>query len=382
MVALARLPQLTNWDYESAANNKKLLKKLRHDKSLVQGQLNALVDPVARLPLEISSEIFLQSATPPWSTLCPYAELLLDICNAWTVIALSTPTLWSSIQIVSPCAKGLTQILPIWFRRAHNRPLSISLSGDLTKFTDLFSTVLWRHAGQRLKYLEIADVDFDYEISFRDNIDLFDPDETTGPLPLLETLKIRVLTERGFSASQILRLLSQAPNTVECVFEQMGDVRSPFGMPEQLVLPTLRRLVFGESAPDIDSGSTYPLILSFLTLPALEYLSVPIRDSFFPHSLALFFEQSSPPLQELLLDVNRRNYMNFVQLRACLDLIPTLVRFEIWGADEQLEADLFTALGNSRALSLLPNLRHFTILPSRHISDSSWPLLLRAALAR
>jgi hypothetical protein len=39
---------------------KKLLKQLEHDKSLLQGQLNTVVDPSERLPLEISSEIFLQ----------------------------------------------------------------------------------------------------------------------------------------------------------------------------------------------------------------------------------------------------------------------------------------------------------------------------------
>jgi hypothetical protein len=36
-----------------------MLKKLEHDKSLVQRQLNTVRDPVACLPFEISSEIFL-----------------------------------------------------------------------------------------------------------------------------------------------------------------------------------------------------------------------------------------------------------------------------------------------------------------------------------
>ncbi|KAF8200030.1 hypothetical protein K438DRAFT_1823086 [Mycena galopus ATCC 62051] len=312
--------------------------------------------------------------------------VLLNICNAWTAIALSTPALWSSIQIVFPCAKGLTQILPIWFRRAHNRPLSIFLSGDLINFSHLFSTVMWQHAGQHLKHLEITDVldDFDYyEDNFRDDIDLFDPDKTTGPLPLLETLKIRVLTERGFSAPQVLRLLSQAPNIVECVFEQMDNVRSSFRMLEDLVLPNLCRVVFGKTTPEIDSNRTDPLILKSLTLPALESLTVPFRgNSFNLDDLVRFFTRSSPPLQELLLNVESRSSMNFVQLHECLDLISSLVRFEIWSPDEQLEADLFTALGNSRPSSLLPNLRSLTILPFGLISNSSWPLLLRAASAR
>ncbi|KAJ7825546.1 hypothetical protein B0H14DRAFT_3468439 [Mycena olivaceomarginata] len=43
---------------------KELMTKLEKDKSLVQHRLNAVVDPVARLPLEISSQIFLHILDP------------------------------------------------------------------------------------------------------------------------------------------------------------------------------------------------------------------------------------------------------------------------------------------------------------------------------
>ncbi|KAJ7328966.1 hypothetical protein DFH08DRAFT_967349 [Mycena albidolilacea] len=43
---------------------RELLKKRGRDKSLTQHQLNAILDPVACLPLEISSEIFLRSLDP------------------------------------------------------------------------------------------------------------------------------------------------------------------------------------------------------------------------------------------------------------------------------------------------------------------------------
>ncbi|KAJ6523351.1 hypothetical protein B0H19DRAFT_866849, partial [Mycena capillaripes] len=63
-------------------------------------QLNALRDPIARLPLEISSEIFLQclSENPtPDAEIAP--TLLLNVCNSWSNIALSTPTLWNVIHV-------------------------------------------------------------------------------------------------------------------------------------------------------------------------------------------------------------------------------------------------------------------------------------------
>ncbi|KAJ6483846.1 hypothetical protein C8R47DRAFT_936623, partial [Mycena vitilis] len=81
---------------------KELLKRLEHDKSLVQRDLNAVVDPVARLPPEISSEIFLQSLPSlPEPTARDHSPvLLLIICSIWTDIALSTPALWADIYLV------------------------------------------------------------------------------------------------------------------------------------------------------------------------------------------------------------------------------------------------------------------------------------------
>ncbi|KAJ7757815.1 hypothetical protein DFH07DRAFT_742044, partial [Mycena maculata] len=82
---------------------KEVLKQLVADKSLAQCQLNAILDPVARLPLDISSGIFLQCLPPlsqPRSTNIPL--LLLNICHSWSQIALSTPALWAAIRIDFP----------------------------------------------------------------------------------------------------------------------------------------------------------------------------------------------------------------------------------------------------------------------------------------
>ncbi|KAJ6558245.1 hypothetical protein B0H19DRAFT_850581, partial [Mycena capillaripes] len=82
-----------------------------------------------RLPLEISSEIFLQ-CLPPFpahGVVHPSGMLFLNVCNFWSDIALSTPAPWANIYIVFPCAEGFKKVLPIWLQRAGNRPLSISL---------------------------------------------------------------------------------------------------------------------------------------------------------------------------------------------------------------------------------------------------------------
>ncbi|KAJ7791094.1 hypothetical protein B0H14DRAFT_2535227 [Mycena olivaceomarginata] len=109
---------------------RELLKRLERDRSLTQRQLNSVLDPFARLPLEISSEIFLQSLPRFRKPGDPDVPILqLNICNAWTDIALSTPSLWATIHITfqssrfpSPSTQGLKTLVPIWLRRAHNRP--------------------------------------------------------------------------------------------------------------------------------------------------------------------------------------------------------------------------------------------------------------------
>ncbi|KAJ7457960.1 hypothetical protein B0H11DRAFT_203451 [Mycena galericulata] len=131
---------------------KKILKDLEHNKSLYQRQLNAARDPVARLPLEISSEIFLQSLPSlpePGAHRVPM--LLLNVCNAWSEIALSTPALWATIAVVFPRARGFQELLGMWLQRARSQPLSISFTND---FDDDVADVVWRH-GQQIKHLEL-----------------------------------------------------------------------------------------------------------------------------------------------------------------------------------------------------------------------------------
>ncbi|KAJ7666674.1 hypothetical protein DFH06DRAFT_952721, partial [Mycena polygramma] len=93
---------------------KTVLKDLEHRKSAAQGKLNAIRDPMARLPPEISSEIFLwqctpesQDSRPPKPNAREAPMLLLNVCKAWSAIAVSTPMLWSSIDIDFPGAQLL-----------------------------------------------------------------------------------------------------------------------------------------------------------------------------------------------------------------------------------------------------------------------------------
>ncbi|KAJ7766901.1 hypothetical protein B0H16DRAFT_1522769 [Mycena metata] len=142
------------------------IKELQHQKCATQRQLNALRDPVERLPLEISSEIFLQ---------CPFEHdglgqmgqskpqmaplLLLQICRAWTNIASYTPALWARVHMDRPRAN----ILQVWLQRARNHALAVSLRRTLS--LDL-ALVLRRHSEQLTNlYLRLAECNMTHLIS-------------------------------------------------------------------------------------------------------------------------------------------------------------------------------------------------------------------------
>ncbi|KAF7375506.1 hypothetical protein MSAN_00438600 [Mycena sanguinolenta] len=363
---------------------KKLLKKLEKDRSLTQRQLNAALDPVARLPLEVSSEIFLQSlpASPGGKKDVPI--VLLGICNAWTDIALATPRLWTTVRVRFPCGDDFAEVLPVWFQRAGNHPLSVSISlhGRCVNWKYRVSDILWSH-GRQLKHLEILDDDdFAWQSHMQDDaLDLF-RDATLASPSLLETLTIRCqYQQRRYFPSQILELLRSAPNIVEIIFHNVMTCLSNDTDTRILVVPTLRRLMFGETT------NTDDYLLRNLSLPALEILSLPMN-SLSGEGLLRFMERSTPPLRDLTLgwEVDP-GHLGSVELHDCLRLSPGLTRFRMWQPDSDAVAELLTALADTP--SLLPNLLDLSIHifddpdwePS-NFSEASWRTLVRALSTR
>ncbi|KAJ6516799.1 hypothetical protein C8R47DRAFT_1268454 [Mycena vitilis] len=370
-----------------------VLKDLEKDKSLAQRELNAVLDPVARLPLELSSEIFLQTLqgverhrermAPSFPE--PRADhlplLFLNICHAWTDIALSMPELWSAVRIDLPWTGGFKGWLQLWLKRAGNHPLRVSLQGPAT-FDRRITTVIWSHRHQ-LKHLELV-----YQNESTHNvrtIDFFGLGVSPGPLPLLEMLVIRGLSEIGewgaYSGHQIFELLRSAPNLVECVFENLQCINgfNNHVRTEKVVHHTLRRVMFGRpgQAPSGDDE-----ILACFTLPALERLSLSMRQ--LPvHDLLSFLRRSSPPLRDLVLGPASHANVALRVLMKCLQLMPTLTRFEMWFPQSRFMEDILNALAESS--TLFPILDNLTIYLSQspHFDSSSfWPALLRALSSR
>ncbi|KAJ7458013.1 hypothetical protein B0H11DRAFT_204996 [Mycena galericulata] len=347
---------------------------LERSKIPIQRQLNSVRDPVARLPLEISSEIFIQCLPP--LPLPPGAHdvpmLLLNICSAWTDIALSTPVLWVTIFISFPYTEDFQQLLKTWLQRSRKHPSSVHLS--TSDFKESAAPII-RLYGQQLKHLEVCyekdDDDDDEEIDILGCA-------SAEPLPLLETLTIRSLSEvkPEYRGPQLLQLLRLAPNLTECTFG--CDTHPVYDIQAPLVLPNLRRLIFGD---DADVRKSHDGILRHLTLPRLEILSLSMY-IFRGSDLLSFLKRSSPPLRKLSLGAGCDSD-DVTYIDECLRLVPTLTRFELWWPEGGAFEQLFAVWADSPS-NLLPNLRNLTFrFHSRsQIPDSSWEALLRALTAR
>ncbi|KAJ7271273.1 hypothetical protein C8J57DRAFT_966091, partial [Mycena rebaudengoi] len=170
-------------------------------------ELQRVVDPISTLPVEISSNIFVQSlpdeapqATNSSECTLPSTDdaplLLTRICKKWRTIALSTLKLWSALQFElhgdrTTDAK-LISFLDIWLARSRAFPLILSIGGsDQSEPAQekALVCVLARHAKQ---WKELS---LNFSVPLYHNIPL--PDSS---LPVLERLVLYAPDERKTAA--------------------------------------------------------------------------------------------------------------------------------------------------------------------------------------
>ncbi|KAJ7621971.1 hypothetical protein DFH06DRAFT_769520 [Mycena polygramma] len=261
---------------------KRILLDLEATRANARRELNAICDPMARLPFEISSDIF---------TLClpdlPQIErgtaplVLLTICRSWNDIAQSTPSLWSTMHsnTVVTAASPNAAHLEIWLSRAQNLPIELSLHGVGAEV----ASVVKRHASQVHR--------LDLDVKFLDRLL-----QMTAQFPALQKLKV---TGPRYGFEICVAALRAAPALVECdligVYGPADAAVPPFTHPclRHLRLGRYRRTI--DEADDHEGGAG---ILNLLTLPALETLFIGVLDITVDH-LRDFVARSSPPLQSL-----------------------------------------------------------------------------------
>ncbi|KAJ7641337.1 hypothetical protein FB45DRAFT_355413 [Roridomyces roridus] len=328
---------------------------------------------MARLPLEVSSEIFVQCLPeyprPQTHTITRLVPplLFLRICFTWNQIALSTPTLWSKMVLESPYDSKLEALAERWLQRARSRPLHISFWRS--NVDTRIGSLIWGYRSQ-LKCLKLNvyndmydELDEEDEYAeFRLLFGIAQPE----PLPFLRTLDLSGLNSGTLSPLPIIQLLRIAPNLSQLSFCNLALAVDAFD--EQLALPNLRRLAFVREDPELDEAN-YEL-LDFISAPGLEQFTLDL-DFGDEDDIISFLQRSSPPL--LALEISGTE--NLYSFDILLSLVPSLTRLRIKYPDS-LAQDLFSALAQT-PISVLPNLRDLE-LESAHDSDVLWDIVVRA----
>ncbi|KAJ6473261.1 hypothetical protein C8R45DRAFT_1217696 [Mycena sanguinolenta] len=324
---------------------------LKAERNIIQKKLKSIKYSVLKLPVEITSEIFVQclpdleDAHPIFcfSPLeLPIPVLLTQVCRAWRAIAFMTPKIWAIFRIdIAAWPKDRSQgtlRLAEWMEWAGLSPLSFILrqepyiSTQIATLPAMLSPILsqsyrWQNAHICLPHVNLISKQFQSTLH--------------GKLPLLETLEItsanhppptvvvsafemapdlrRVVLEdlpptmillpwkqlTHFSTSSIngmdcMHVLRYAVSLIECKFGWVSDR----DMDETALLPC--RPTF--EVLHLEGDRVCSLILALATLPSLIELrygdgtdfefedNVPIHEHFVD-----FLSRSRPPLLRLCL---------------------------------------------------------------------------------
>ncbi|KAK6978124.1 hypothetical protein R3P38DRAFT_3376840 [Favolaschia claudopus] len=309
---------------------RELLKQLEREKSQAQYELNLIEDPISCLPIEVSSQIFIHALDgfgEPGLVHIP--TLFLGVCNSWS-------------RINRTRHAGAV----IWLNRARKRPLSIILDGVIEP--DVVDDTIWERA-QQLKHLEIwlgeepADGAPHVALWTRRAA-------PPGPFLSMETFKMSDRHWAGsshgwcVSLTHVVQLLRLSPNLIECVFDsQYTNYGGVLKDGEKILLPNVRRLDFGNN----QSPHCNDEIIQHLSLPKLEFLSIPLQEAD-GHTILSFLTTQSPPLKELILG-DGRTVLSADILLECLRAAPELELFDAW-LTPRTATSLFIALSKHASL--------------------------------
>ncbi|KAK7049139.1 hypothetical protein R3P38DRAFT_2607028 [Favolaschia claudopus] len=369
-----------------------VLKSLEKRRSVARRTLNSRLDPMARLPVEIASEIFIRCTPDSPSPVFTEEPLkFLHVCQLWRRIAVSCPSLWASIQLKQLGPDLDPDFLKTcwdWLGRARALPLSLSLHEGVHY---LLSGWL-KHFGRQIAHMELRLSEESQVYGVR----------TQGPFPLLQTMKIQYLKEDPadsesetsddtddpssfyFISSSIAMLLA-APLLVECTFDSVRYLYANDHLRQggsRMTHTSLRHLRLGTPSPGSHSSNSAGILLG-LNLPALETLHLTDLD-ISPEDLTSFFAASGSPssLQALHMSISRFENaewrLSTQLLNSCFRPLGALRTLELFHG---LEIDYIALLSVMRAQDFLPHLQHLPI-HGRFGTPQHWKLVLETMLAR
>ncbi|KAK7049143.1 hypothetical protein R3P38DRAFT_3620813 [Favolaschia claudopus] len=356
---------------------KQLLRDLEEQRSQARRRLNSLHDPMARLPLEIQSHIFL-CVDHTWDRPSTYPDnvpmVFVAVSRLWRLIALSTPRLWSTISMNNlPRRACYAELCGKWMERAGTLPLSMSLEGSSLRLARSGIQDLVYQYRERLESLTLKlDGTHTDVTGFGALVDV------DGPFKALRKLTISSEVDVALGSAEdpgLLNMLDDAPNLTHCVmrnffYEEEEDLEPEDSELLPVTLTSLETLELG--SPHIfaflSRAGNSAGILQYLTLPALKNLHLSALDITYD-AFTAFLTRSSPPLESLDLALHSGVWPDAV-LEQSLGLIPTLASLKISAGPGTSQQDRFgpflEVLASSR--DILPNLRKLTLWMSHSAS--------------
>lgn len=322
------------------------LQDLHKQRSTVRNDLNSLRDPVTRLPLELSSNIFVACLpdTPTSKPPTPTAPaIFLCISRSWRTIALSTSSLWTSISDEHVPSSWFVKHFQKWSARSRDLPLSISLKFPLPGHEAESLRLVKQHA-HRVRDLELS--------VLRGGESLV---QITAPFTMLKTLTLENSSPSRHvnGMDECVELLRSAPRLEECIFRGIWYVTAFTHTP--FIHQSLRHLCFAPIGNSSRHYNSSLAILRRLTLPALRSLAIS-ELNITSVDFASFLARSSSSLQTLAIRVSTTGQLE--ETESYLQLTPTLVDLTI--RDESGGAGKFLKILATRS-DLLPNLQHLTL---------------------
>ncbi|KAJ7784075.1 hypothetical protein B0H16DRAFT_1782803 [Mycena metata] len=341
------------------------------------------------LPVEITTEIFHQLPLEVGYKTGFYMDMdtapvsLTAVCRSWRGIALSAPTLWSTMEICfddipsTVVAKpGMVEsFINQWLGRSGECPLFLTFTlphEDHFPISRL-RAILHQHA-QRVRYLEL-------------NLGEYQPirplELHTLPFPLLQAANVHCdfrVEDRVFDNAPQLHSLhvrgysAVAPHRFHLPWQQLTIFEgSIHNLDLFVVAPNLVNIKCGWAGGDSNPGmithsciksfavtdSAYDKILQYLTLPALQHLDLSEGDTY--DFLGSFLERSSPPLISLRVQADDPAFAQWHQ--ALVHVAATLEDIEISYASTEAMTSLLS-LGERpwasppwRTLNVLRNIK-------------------------
>ncbi|KAK7049153.1 hypothetical protein R3P38DRAFT_2872899 [Favolaschia claudopus] len=345
-------------DLSSAIETQKLvLKNLLKQQSDVRKRLNAVLDPMALLPLELQSEIFLRCVSDNLDRIMdpknfPLAFLLVS--RLWRDIALSTPRLWTRLRInVFPNSNiASEELVSSWIKLAGNLPMSLTLSGwlqDSQNFSGLLES-----CGPHLHELFIQSLVSRDSMARQIRL-------AKVAFPSLHTLVIHSTSHMAatYNVTDWLDVLRAAPSLAECHLRGIRYGTSEYFQaetPTHLTHTSLRKLHFGlaQNSRRVNyEERNSAILLQHLTLPSLQdlllsFLEIPLT------IVTSFLTRSAAPIRvlEMKMDLGwgPESVMEFISLT------PDLTHLTV--VEEGYRSVLEVVATRD---DFLPNLRHLSL---------------------